>query len=200
MTMDGTRGKEHGTHSHSYDEHAGIMMSLVRIYMNARNWKTMPDAQKESFIMTALKQARILSGQADFADHWVDIVGYNKLVADALIRREQEKREDAHPENDPSTTPSTPRDEGLSIHLRDGVMSLTPPDFVVLFRERGEGWLVDRNAYSEKFVDHLPRHPIAATTKEYESMPRYYRPLYVSEPNPDGRWKMLPAYHERWGK
>lgn len=88
-TRDGTEGKEHGTHSHSYEEHAGIMMSLVRLYMGTRNWPQLSDEQRESFIMTALKQARILSGAPDFADHWVDIVGYNRLIADRLLAREQ---------------------------------------------------------------------------------------------------------------
>lgn len=95
-TRDGTEGKEHGTHSHSYEEHAGIMMSLVRLYMGTRNWKILSDGQRESFIMTALKQARILSGQPDFADHWVDIVGYNRLIADRLLARDHVAEMEKH--------------------------------------------------------------------------------------------------------
>jgi hypothetical protein len=43
----------------------------------------MPDAQIEALDMIALKLSRILSGQANFKDHWDDIAGYAKLGAEA---------------------------------------------------------------------------------------------------------------------
>lgn len=39
--------------------------------------------QREALDMIALKLSRILSGQANFKDHWDDIAGYAKLAAEA---------------------------------------------------------------------------------------------------------------------
>lgn len=39
--------------------------------------------QREALDMIALKLSRILSGQANFKDHWDDIAGYAKLGAEA---------------------------------------------------------------------------------------------------------------------
>lgn len=41
------------------------------------------DVHKEALDMIALKLSRILSGQANFKDHWDDIAGYAKLGAEA---------------------------------------------------------------------------------------------------------------------
>jgi hypothetical protein len=44
----------------------------------------MTDVQQEAFDFIASKLARILSGQAKFADHWRDIAGYAMLVVREL--------------------------------------------------------------------------------------------------------------------
>jgi len=36
--------------------------------------------------MIALKLSRILSGQADFKDHWDDIAGYAKLASEVCTK------------------------------------------------------------------------------------------------------------------
>jgi hypothetical protein len=41
------------------------------------------DIHREALDMIALKLSRILSGQANFKDHWDDIAGYAKLGAEA---------------------------------------------------------------------------------------------------------------------
>jgi hypothetical protein len=38
---------------------------------------------KEALDMIALKLSRILSGQANFKDHWLDLSGYSLLAAEA---------------------------------------------------------------------------------------------------------------------
>lgn len=43
------------------------------------------DVHKESLDMIALKLSRILSGQANFKDHWADIAGYAKLAEEACV-------------------------------------------------------------------------------------------------------------------
>ena len=47
---------------------------------SGRNWISLSDAQAESLEMIAVKIARILSGDPDFADHWDDVIGYAKLA------------------------------------------------------------------------------------------------------------------------
>ena len=49
------------------------------------------DDQREALEMIANKIGRILNGDPDYADSWVDIAGYAKLVADRL----QQKPKDA---------------------------------------------------------------------------------------------------------
>ena len=41
------------------------------------------DVHLEALDMIALKLSRILSGQANFRDHWDDIAGYAKLASEA---------------------------------------------------------------------------------------------------------------------
>jgi len=50
----------------------------------APTWKNMQPDQRESLDMIVHKMARILNGNCDYADSWVDIAGYARLVADRL--------------------------------------------------------------------------------------------------------------------
>ena len=44
-------------------------------------WETFTVEQKETLHMIAHKLGRILAGDPDFRDHWLDISGYAMLVA-----------------------------------------------------------------------------------------------------------------------
>lgn len=46
--------------------------------------KRYSDAQREALQMIALKLARIVIGDANHRDSWMDIAGYAKLVADSI--------------------------------------------------------------------------------------------------------------------
>ena len=50
--------------------------------------KQMDADQNEALQMICHKIARIVNGDPDYADSWVDIAGYAKLVADRLEREE----------------------------------------------------------------------------------------------------------------
>jgi hypothetical protein len=50
--------------------------------------KLAPD-QKEALDLIATKLARIVSGDPEYGDSWVDIAGYAKLVADRLQGKER---------------------------------------------------------------------------------------------------------------
>ena len=74
------REKTHG----SFAINAKISQTLKNTFSDAHyKGVGMPDAQIEALDMIALKLSRILSGQANFKDHWDDIAGYAKLASEA---------------------------------------------------------------------------------------------------------------------
>lgn len=74
------RAKTHGEFKHS----AGISQALKGVARSEINWKgNVPsDAQMEAIEMIFHKIARILSGDPNHKDHWLDIAGYAQLAAD----------------------------------------------------------------------------------------------------------------------
>lgn len=73
------RGKVHG----DFDEPCRIAQGLKAVIRDGVNCKQdrLTDVQKEAIDMIAHKLARILSGDPNHVDHWVDIAGYAQLVA-----------------------------------------------------------------------------------------------------------------------
>jgi hypothetical protein len=49
-------------------------------------WDHLGNEHAEALEMIAMKIARILSGNPNFADHWEDIEGYARLVSNELER------------------------------------------------------------------------------------------------------------------
>lgn len=74
------RNKTHG----SFEMNAAISQGIKGVF----SYGQMPVkvAHREALDMIALKMSRILSGQADFQDHWDDIAGYAKLGSQACDR------------------------------------------------------------------------------------------------------------------
>ncbi len=75
---------ERGNRYGPFDGHAKITWSLKRAMFNTPRYSHMADDQKEALDMIAHKIGRILNGDPDYADSWIDIAGYAKLVADRL--------------------------------------------------------------------------------------------------------------------
>lgn len=76
------RGKRYG----KFTGHAEISQQLKRIlftYQSVRRCSLDHD-QLEALDMICHKIARILNGDPNYADSWVDIAGYAQLVADRL--------------------------------------------------------------------------------------------------------------------
>lgn len=78
------RGKTHG----NYSDHARItqaLKALIWAEIEARHDRQerprLTSEMCEALDMICHKIGRIIAGQADFADHWEDIAGYAKLVA-----------------------------------------------------------------------------------------------------------------------
>ena len=75
---------ERGTRYGDFEDHAFITQDLKAVMQETPNWDRLKADQKEALEMTAHKIGRILNGDPHYADSWVDIAGYAKLVADRL--------------------------------------------------------------------------------------------------------------------
>lgn len=74
------REKTHG----SFGMNAHFSQNLKSIMQSdATGYGSMCVEHREALDMIALKISRILSGQANFNDHWDDIAGYAKLASKA---------------------------------------------------------------------------------------------------------------------
>ena len=74
------RAKNYGL----FKDMAAITQNFKEILHSAPSWKTMQADQQESLEMIVHKIARILNGRPDYADSWVDIAGYARLVSERL--------------------------------------------------------------------------------------------------------------------
>ena len=81
------RGKTHG----DFTLHAAVTQAIKNLYnapfqvgtdCHSTNWNRLNTVQREALEMIAHKIGRILAGNPNFKDHWDDIAGYAKLVAD----------------------------------------------------------------------------------------------------------------------
>lgn len=69
------REKTHG----NYSDVSKLSQTLKEILRDTPNWDKLNDGQKESLEMISNKLGRLLSGDANFRDHWEDIGGYAEL-------------------------------------------------------------------------------------------------------------------------
>lgn len=75
---------ERGSNYGSFDEHARITQNIKNAMKDSPNWNKLSPAQKESLEMIAHKIGRILNGDPNYLDSWVDIEGYTHLVVKLL--------------------------------------------------------------------------------------------------------------------
>lgn len=75
------RQSSHG----EFTENAKMTWDMMRVLMRSSGWDRMNDGQRHSAYMVVHKLSRAVSGDADFRDHWDDIGGYSKLVADRIV-------------------------------------------------------------------------------------------------------------------
>ena len=75
---------ERGSRYGKFTGHAKISQDLKSIMKNTGNWGKLSNDQKEALEMVAHKIGRILNGDPNYDDSWIDIGGYTKLVADRL--------------------------------------------------------------------------------------------------------------------
>jgi hypothetical protein len=74
------RGKRYG----KFKDHAELCQKLKHTMILTDVWQILEPDQREALEMICHKIARILNGDPNYADSWVDIGGYAQLVADRL--------------------------------------------------------------------------------------------------------------------
>jgi hypothetical protein len=75
---------ERGSRYGSFSEHARITQSIKDAMANSKNFYLLDPSKKEALEMVAHKIGRILNGDPNYLDSWVDIVGYTQLIVDQL--------------------------------------------------------------------------------------------------------------------
>ena len=74
------RGRRYGL----FTDLASMSQTIKDMMKQEEGWARLAPDQKEALEVIAQKIARILNGDPNYADSWVDIAGYAKLVADRL--------------------------------------------------------------------------------------------------------------------
>lgn len=74
------RGEVHG----DFVTHAEISQKLKYTVHAVPKWDSMDDYKTEALDMILHKIARVMNGDDNYQDHWVDIAGYATLVANQL--------------------------------------------------------------------------------------------------------------------
>lgn len=80
---------ERGNNYGAFPKHAHITQVLKEVMRRAPSWDAMDADQMEALEMVAHKIGRILNGNPNYLDSWVDIAGYITLVIDRLQSDQQ---------------------------------------------------------------------------------------------------------------
>ena len=72
----------------SFEGHAKIAQDLKAVMQERSGWDNLAPDQKEALEMVQHKIARILNGDPNYIDNWVDLVGYSQLVVNRLEKEE----------------------------------------------------------------------------------------------------------------
>lgn len=77
---------ERGSRYGRFDAHALVTQRLKQALTSGANWDFLEPDAKEALEMIVHKIGRILSGDPDYDDSWVDICGYSQLIVDRIRR------------------------------------------------------------------------------------------------------------------
>lgn len=84
MTEITTMLEERRSRYGKFESHAAIAQTLKLGMRNTSGWAALAPDQREALDMIQHKIARILNGDPNYGDSWIDIAGYASLVADRL--------------------------------------------------------------------------------------------------------------------
>ena len=89
------RGSRYGTLMNN----ATISQGLKEIIHSSSNWEAMPPDMREALDMIVHKISRIVEGDFNYDDSWIDISGYSTLIVERLhltLKQRQEDQEFTH--------------------------------------------------------------------------------------------------------
>jgi len=67
-----------------FADHAQTTQLLKTVMHSQPGWSKLSAMQRESLDMIVHKIGRVLSGNPNHADHWIDIQGYARLIEERL--------------------------------------------------------------------------------------------------------------------
>ena len=74
----------------SFTKNAEVSQMLKYFMTQGTNYKQMPVAHREALEMIVHKIARIVNGDPNYIDNWVDIIGYSQLVIEEIKSYDEE--------------------------------------------------------------------------------------------------------------
>ena len=76
--------KERGDRYGAFSDHAELCQELKSVMRCGKSWGSCTPSQKQALETIADKIARILNGDPNYDDNWIDIIGYSQLVINEL--------------------------------------------------------------------------------------------------------------------
>ncbi len=80
--------RERGERYGDFRDHAVICQNLKVVMKESPSWIKCSASQKQALETIADKMARILNGDPNYDDNWIDIIGYSQLVLNELHEHE----------------------------------------------------------------------------------------------------------------
>ena len=81
------RAARYGT----FSDHADISQSLQEVLWDSPNWYKMPLDSRQALVVICDKMARMLNGDPEYEDNWIDLIGYSTLVLNRIRADMREK-------------------------------------------------------------------------------------------------------------
>ena len=77
--------EERGSNYGQFKDHAHLSQELKGCMQRHAEYKYLSTEMRESLEMIQHKVARVINGNQNHLDSWIDIQGYAKLISDGLI-------------------------------------------------------------------------------------------------------------------
>ena len=82
------RGRTHG----DFGGNARMSQAMKELFRREKGWERLGAVQREALDNIAQKIARVLNGDPNCVEHWIDVAGYAQLVVRELDRQEENAR------------------------------------------------------------------------------------------------------------
>ena len=74
------RGRTHG----NWSDNARLAQAMKELWRNEKGWQRLSACQREALDMIGYKISRVLNGDCNCVEHWIDVAGYAQLVVREL--------------------------------------------------------------------------------------------------------------------